>query len=118
MSQLNRHRHQFGRFVASITEHKALVAGAAGIDSHGDVGGLGLHAAQNAASVCVKTVLCAGVTHIANHLPSELFVFEMTLEFLLNGDLASDYHEAGREKRLATYTAHRVIFQNGIYDCV
>ena len=37
MGELDGHRHQFGRFVASEAEHQALVASAAGVDSHGDV---------------------------------------------------------------------------------
>ena len=38
--QLDRHGHQFGSLVASVAEHQALVAGAAGINAHGDVGRL------------------------------------------------------------------------------
>ena len=37
MRQLNRQRHQLRRLVASEAEHQTLIAGAAGINSHGDV---------------------------------------------------------------------------------
>ena len=41
--QLNRQRHQFGGFIAGKAEHQALIARAARIHAHGDVGRLALN---------------------------------------------------------------------------
>ncbi len=37
VGELNRHGHKLFGFVAGVTEHQALVAGAAGVHAHGDV---------------------------------------------------------------------------------
>ena len=47
-------RHQFRRLVAGVAEHQALVAGAAGIHAHGDVGRLALDRVQHAAGLGVE----------------------------------------------------------------
>ena len=43
VGQHDRQRHQFFGLVAGIAEHQALVAGAAGVHAHGDVGRLRLN---------------------------------------------------------------------------
>ncbi len=43
MREHNGQRHQFVSFIAGITEHQALVAGAASIHAHGDIGRLAFH---------------------------------------------------------------------------
>ena len=57
--QLVRHhdgqRHQLGRFVAGVAEHQALVAGAAGIHAHGDIGRLRLDQVEHAAGVANRS---------------------------------------------------------------
>ncbi len=37
MREHDRHRHELGSFVAGVTEHHSLVAGAAGIDAAGNI---------------------------------------------------------------------------------
>jgi hypothetical protein len=53
--QLVRHhdgqRHQFVGFVAGVAEHHALIARAAGIHAHGDVGRLDWISVQHAAGI-------------------------------------------------------------------
>ena len=55
LHQLVRHhdgqRHQLGGLVAGVAEHQALVAGAAGVHAHGDIGRLRLDQVVHAAGV-------------------------------------------------------------------
>ncbi len=55
MRQLDRQGHQFVGFVAGITEHQALIARAARIHAHRDIGRLALNGVQNAAGLGVET---------------------------------------------------------------
>ena len=106
MRQLDGHGHQLGRFVAGVAEHQALVARAAGVDAHGDVGRLRLDAGEDAAGVGVKAVLRARVANVANHLAGNILVFEMATKFRLDGDFAGDDDQAGGEQRFAADAAH------------
>src|SRR5208283_2389830 len=49
-------RHELGSFVAGISKHEALVAGAAGIHAHRDVGRLALDGVEDAAGMAIETV--------------------------------------------------------------
>ena len=52
--QLNGQGHQFFGLVAGVAEHQALIAGAAGVDAHGDIGRLALNGIQHAAGLAVE----------------------------------------------------------------
>ena len=66
--QLNRQRHQFRSFVAGIAEHQALIARAARIHAHRDIGRLGLDHIQDAAGLGVETERRVGVADVGNRL--------------------------------------------------
>src|SRR5262249_60237806 len=61
--ELNGHGHQFGSFIARKTEHQALVARAARVHAHGDVGRLALYRAHNRAGLPVVAILRAVVAY-------------------------------------------------------
>ena len=54
--QRDRRGHQLRRFIAGIAEHHSLVAGAAGVDAHGDVAGLFVDGGDHGAGVGVEAV--------------------------------------------------------------
>jgi len=66
--QLVRHhdgqRHQLGRFVTRKAEHHALVAGAAGVHAHGDIGRLRLNQVMHAAGIAIESVAGVVVAHV------------------------------------------------------
>src|SRR5208337_4139151 len=64
--ELDGHGHQLGRLVASVAEHQTLVAGAAGINAHGDVWRLFVDGADYAAGFGVEAKFSASVANIAN----------------------------------------------------
>ena len=64
MGNRNRQRHQLGRFFRREAEHHALVAGAAGVDAHRDVGRLSLNRDKHAAGVAVETEVGVGVAGV------------------------------------------------------
>ena len=65
--QHDRERHQFRGFIAGIAEHEALIAGAAGIDAHRNIGGLALNGVQNPAGFAIEPKCRVGITDIADH---------------------------------------------------
>ena len=101
MRQHNRQRHQFVGFVAGIAEHQALVARAAGIHAHGDVGRLALDGGDHGAGVGVKAVFRAGVADVANH-PADDFA---VIQDRGGGDLSGHHGQAGGHQRLAGHSA-------------
>ena len=94
MRQLDRHGHQLGSFVASVAEHHALVASAASINAHGDVGRLAFHGGHDAAGFGVKAVLGAVVANVVDHLAGNRLVIEDAAKFLLDGDFAGDDNDS------------------------
>ena len=69
-------RHELIGFVAGVTEHQALIARAAGIHAHGDVGRLALQRRDDRAGVGVEPILCARVAYITNHATHDVAVIE------------------------------------------
>ena len=105
MSELDRHGHQLGRFVASKAEHQALVAGAAGVHAHGDVGRLLLDGANYAAGLRVEAKLGAGVAYVANHFAGEIG----EINIRSGGDFTSYDHKSGGDESLASNAAHGIV---------
>ena len=114
MRELDGHGHQLGSFVAGEAEHQALVAGAAGIDAHGDIVGLLLDGADDAAGFGVEAVLGAGVTDVFDDLARQV----RKVDVRLGGDFAGDDHQAGGNKRFTGNATHRVVFHDGVEDGV
>ena len=59
--QHDRQRHQLRGLVAGVAEHQALVAGAARVHAHGDIGRLRLDRVQHAAGLAVEAEGRVGV---------------------------------------------------------
>ena len=114
MRELDGHGHQLGRFVAGEAEHQALVAGATGIDAHGDIGGLLLDGADDAAGFGVEAVLGAGVADVLDDFAREVGKVDIGL----GGDFAGDDYQTGGDEGFAGDATHRVVFHDGVEDGV
>ncbi len=97
VGELDGHRHQLGRFVASEAEHQALVAGASGVHAHGDVRRLALDGAHDSASFGIVAEFGAIVAYAANGAAHELIVIDVGS----GSDFAGHYGEAGGDKGFA-----------------
>src|SRR3954468_5612389 len=112
--ELNRQRHQDFGFGAGKAEHQALVAGAAGVDAHRDVGRLAMDRGDDPARVAVEPVLPVGVAGAADGLAHQL----LHVDVGVGGDLARDEAEPGRDERLARHAAGRILGQDRVQDAV
>ncbi len=112
--ELDRHGHQLGSLVAGEAEHHALIAGAAGVYTHGDVRGLLLDGADDAASLGVEAVLGARIADVADYFASEIGEINVGR----GGNFAGDDNEARGDERLAADAAHRIVLQDGVEDGV
>ncbi len=91
MGQGDRQRHQFGRVVAGIAEHQALVAGAdllAGgafsFDALGDVRALLVDHHHHGAGVGADAHVVVDIAHLANHVAGDVGIVDVGL----GGDFA------------------------------
>ena len=111
---LDRRRHQFGGLIAGEAEHHALVAGAADIDTLGDVRRLLVDAHHHAARLPVDAEMGARIAGVldgvANH-PGHVDV-------AIGGDLTNNDREAGGKDRLAGHPAERVLGHDLVEDGV
>ena len=100
--------------VAGITEHHALVAGAAHlvVGAQGDVGALAVDVGDDGAGVGVKAELCTGVANICHHLTDHL----LEVHIAVGGDLAHDVHQTGGSTGLAGHTGIGVVGQDLVQD--
>ena len=111
-------RQQYGRghelfvFIGGIAEHHALIAGAAGIYTHGDVGRLRMNRADDRASLGVKAVSGVGVADGSDHAAHD--GGEIHISF--GGDLASNEHYAGGGDGFAGDAAVGIFLQTGVED--
>ena len=112
--QHERQRHQLRRLVAGVPEHQPLVARAAGVDPHRDVGRLPVQRREHGARVGVEAELRAGVPHVPHGLPGDVG----ELDPGRRGDLPRQHDESGREQRLAGHAPRRVFRQDGVEDRV
>ena len=110
--QHDRQRHQLFGLGAGVAEHQALVAGAAGVDAHADVGRLLVERRQHGAGVGVEAELGAGVAHVpdggARHF--------LEVDDGVGGDFAGHHDQAGRHQRFAGDAALRILGQDGVED--
>ena len=128
VTERNGSGHQFLRLPAGIAEHHALIAGAGavrlvtaarlklvgGVYTHGDVGRLLVQRGEDGDAVCVKTVGGIVVADVC-HCPAD---DGCNIYLGLGGDLPHDKDHAGSGGRLAGHTAHGVLSQHGVQNCV
>ena len=118
MRQRNRRRHQLLILITSIPKHHSLVAGAAGVDAHGDVAGLFVDAGDDGAGVAVEAVESVVVAD-GLHGAAD-YVLKIDVGF--GGDFSGDDDEASRGKGLAGDAAERIFgeasIENGVGNLI
>src|SRR5258708_24484082 len=82
--QIDGRGHVVFIFVGGVTEHHALVAGAAGVHAHGDVTGLLIDAGDHGAGVGVKTIKSVVITNRLDHAAD--YLLEVHISFGGNFD--------------------------------
>ena len=114
MGQADGQRHQFGRLVAGVAEHHALVArtGNLIVGAKGNVRALAVDVGDNAAGIAVEAVLGTVVADGADDLAGGAG----DVNVAARGDLAHDVDKAGGAGRLARYTRTGILGQDGIED--
>ena len=112
--QRDRRGHQLRVLVAGIAEHHSLVAGAAGVDAHGDVAGLLVDGGDDGAGVGVEAVERVVVADGGNRAANQ----RLEIHVSLGGDFAGDDDQAGGGQGFAGHAAERVFGQAGIEDGV
>src|SRR5262249_49377556 len=117
VGQVDRQRHQGVGFVAGEAEHHALVAGAAGIDAHGNVRRVGVDAAIDLAGVGGEADGRVEVADLADDVADDL-VHGGAGQLRLGGDLAGDDDQVGGDEGFAGDPAHRVGGQAEVEDAV
>ncbi len=108
--QENGSRHQVLIFVGRIAEHHALVAGATGVNAHGDVAGLLVDAGDHGAGIGVETVESVVIADGGDDAAHQ----RLEINVSLGGDFAGDDDQAGCGQGFAGYTAVGIFFQTGI----
>ncbi len=114
VGELDRHGHQFFGFIASETKHQALVASAAGIYTHGNIGRLALDGAHDGAGIRVVAILRAIVANPANGAANEFVIIDVRS----GGNFTSDNGHARGDERLASDTPLGVLLHDLIKDSV
>ena len=109
-ASMNRHRHELGRLVARVAEHHPLVAGAAGVHTHRDVGRLAVDGAQHRARLRVEAERRIGVADVGDGRADDVGDRDVRAR----RDLASHAGEPRRDERLAGYTCSRIFGENGV----
>ena len=106
----DRQRHQFFGFSAREAEHQALIAGAAGVDAHGDVGRLAVDRREHGAGFAVEPELAAVVADLVDRRADDL----LEVDVGARRDFAGDDSEAGRDERLAGDAADGILGEDGV----
>ena len=112
MGQGNGQGHLFGRLVAGVAEHHALIARAADlvVGAQGDVAGLLVDVDKDAAGVAVKAVLRPIIADLADDLAGNL----LDIDIAVRADLTHDVHEARRGRRLAGDAPVGILLEDGV----
>ena len=92
----------------SVTEHQALIARAAGVHAHGDIGGLRLDHIENAAGLGIEAHLGVGEADVGDHFAGQLG----NVQNGLGGDFARHHANAGGNQRFASHAARRDLLPN------
>ena len=110
----DRQRHQLRRLAAGEAEHQPLIAGAAGVDSLGDVRRLAADGAHHSAALGVESEPGLRVADVADRLAGDLREVHITGR----RDLARQDDEPRRDQGLAGNTAHRILMQDVVENSV
>jgi len=89
-----------------------LVAGAAGVDAHGDVARLLVDAGDHGAGVGIETVESVVVADGRNFAPDQ----SLKIDIGLGGDFAGDDDQSGGGQSLAGNAAGGIFDQAGVKD--
>ena len=106
------HRHQFRRLVGGIPEHHALVAGSAGIHTHGDVAGLLVDRRNHGTGVGVEAVGGIVIPDGSDDAPHQ----RLKINICPSTNFSGNHHQPGRGKGFARNPAMRVLFQTGVQN--
>jgi len=105
-------RHQLGGLVDGVSEHHALVAGAAGVNTLRDVARLFVDRRNHCEGVGVESVEGVVVADRGDDAADQA----LKVNVGLGGDFAGDDHEAGSGQRFSCYATVRVLFETGVQD--
>jgi hypothetical protein len=108
--QGDRQRHELIGLPAGVAEHQALVARAAGVHAHGDVGRLGVDRVDHAAGVAVEALVRVVVADLGDGPACDFLVVHVGLR----RDLTGDHDQPGGEERLAGDAAGRIALEAGV----
>ena len=112
--QRNRSRHQLLRLITSIPKHHSLVAGAAGVYSHGDIARLFVDGGDYGAGIAVETV--EGVV-VSDGLDGAAdYVLKIDVGF--RRDFSGDDYESGGGQGFTGDAATGIFSQAGVEDGV
>ena len=106
--------HQLRRLVGGVAEHHALIAGAAGVNTLGDVARLLVDRRDHGAGVGVEAVERVVVTDGGDHAAHQ----RLEIHVSFGGDFARDDHQAGGREGFRGDAAVGVLLQAGVKDGV
>ena len=119
----DRQRHKLLGLVASVSEHKSLIACTdielvsvallrlkRLVNAHRDVGRLLVNRAEHAAAIAVKAVLCSGVADLADCVSYDL----LKINDSLGRDLTHNCYKSCRAEGLARNARHRVLLKQSV----
>jgi len=106
----DRHGHQFGRLIAGISEHHPLVACAARVDAHGDVGRLRLNRVQDAAGFAIVAECGVRVANVLDNLAR----YFGDVDIGGGCDFSGHYTDAGCHKDFTGNAASRIVRENRV----
>ena len=108
--ELNRHRHEFGRFIRRVTKHHALVACTTCINTLRNINRLCINRAHDSARLEVKPVFGVGIPDAFNcgaHHIRQVHVSRCR-------DFTGDHNKAGRDQRFTGDTRGRILGKDGV----
>ncbi len=112
MRQRDGQRHQLGRLAAGVAEHHALVARAARVHAHRDVGALLVDVGDYRARLCVEAIGGVRIADIPDHIARHL----LQIHIRIGGDLAHNVHKARAGRCLAGHAAVWILLQHCVQN--
>jgi len=106
--------HQLGGFVAGKTEHHALVAGAARVHAHRNVGRLRLDQVVHAAGVGIEPIGGVVVADVVDGAARDA----LNVHVGLGGDFAGHNASAGGDQHFARHAAGGIVRQDRVQNGV
>jgi len=97
VGELDRHRHQLGRFIAGKPEHHPLIAGPTGVDALRDVGRLLLDRHDHATGFGIEAETRMVITGLLDGVPNHV----AHLDVGVGRDLANHEGQSGGHRGLA-----------------